>query len=152
MKTAIIITVVGIATLLTASLVWAHQQKGGFGPSGRGGAMVEKVSKRLELSDYQKQKLELFAEAMRSMRESRKGEGREYRQELLSLLDTASLDRGKAMELLDEKQREFNRHMNDLVTTFADFSDSLDAGQREELKEILSQRMEHRRERRHLVH
>lgn len=152
MKTAIIITIAVIGTLLTASLVWAHQQKEGFGPPDRAGAMVEKVGKRLELSDYQKEKLERFAEAMSSMRESRKGEGGEHRQELMGLLDTSPLDRGKAMELLDEKHRKLKRHMSDMVNTFADFSDSLDVSQREELKEILSQRMEHRRERRHWAH
>lgn len=152
MKTTIVLTIVSIVTLMTASLAWAHQQKDGFGPPDRAEAMVEKVTKRLELNEFQKEKLERFAEAMNNMRQGRK-EGRgQHRQELMGLLDTSTLDRGRAMELLDEKHRVFKQHMSELVNTFADFSDSLDAGQRAELKEILAQRMERHQERRRWAH
>jgi len=152
MKTAIIISIVAIGVLLSTSLVWAHQEKGGFGPTDRAGKIVEKVSKRLELNEFQKEKLEGFAEAMSEMRKSRKGERGQHRQELMGLLDASTLDRDRAMELLDEKHREFKRNMEGMVNAFADFSDSLDAGQREELKEVFAQRMERRHQRQRWAH
>lgn len=146
MKTAIIVAVVGL--LLATSLTWAK----GYGPENRGERIVEKVSKRLELNEFQKEKLEDFAQAMSEMRKSRKGERGQHRQELLGLLDTSTLDRARAMELLDEKHREFKRNMEGMVNAFADFSDSLDAGQREELKEVFAKRMERRHERQRWAH
>jgi len=144
MKIAIIVAVFGL--LLAGSLAWA-KQGGGFGPENRSERIVEKVSKRLDLDDTQQAKLEHFAQQMTGMREQKREQRKEGRQELMQLLDASTIDRNRAMDLLDARHREFKSHMQELVDAFSDFSDSLNMAQRDELKQILAERMERRHQR-----
>jgi len=144
MKTTIIITAVVATLLLTSGVAWARQY-GGPGGEHRGARMMEKIGERLELDEQQKAKLSQFSEKLQAMRKEKREAHKGGRQELISLLDTVTLDREKALSLLDERHQTFKNHMTGMVDAFAEFSDSLNTSQREELKEIFAQRMEQRR-------
>jgi len=139
MKSSIIITlaIFGILLLAGAAIAKQHHQDG----KNHSARMMERISEQLNLNEQQQTKLSQFSDKWQAMRKEKRGGRKEGRQELMSLLDSATLDRDKALTLLDERHQTFKHHMQGMVDSFAEFSDSLDATQREGLKEIFAKRM-----------
>lgn len=141
-KTLIIVVVVGVIVLLAAGVAWAkHRGNCHFGGPERIG---DYVTKRLGLDETQKSKLETLGESLAGLREQGREKRRETKTELLSLLESPSLDRDKAAALLEQRHVAWRERGRELVEQFADFSDSLSADQREELRTLIEERARRR--------
>lgn len=141
-KTLIIVLVAGVTVLLVGGLAWA-KQRGGCrlgGPE----RMMGYVTDRLELNETQKGKLETFAQSLAGLRDQWREKRREVKTELLSLLESPRLDRGRAAALLEQRHLAWRERGRELVDQFAEFSDALSAEQREKLSTLIEERASRR--------
>ncbi len=139
-KTLIILLVAVAGVLLIGGVAWAKY--GGYcgGPE----RIVERVSKELELDQAQKGKLESIGQSLGEMREQWRQRRGETRDQVLSLLDGPGFDRERAAELIEERHSVWRERGDLLLTRFADFSDSLDDGQRQKLRTLIEEKTSHR--------
>lgn len=106
--------------------------------------VTERVSRKLDLNEYQAAKLQGFAEKLQALR-SGWSEGRnQIRGELEGLLAAPVLDRDRVTGLLDERHQALAERKGEIVDAFGDFSDSLEPGQRTRLAELITARLDHR--------
>ncbi len=139
-KTLIIFLIVGIGVLLVGGVAWAKQRGYCGGPE----RVVERVSQELELDQTQKGKLELIGQSFADMREQWRQRRGETKNQVLGLLGTPVFDRDKAAELMDERHTVWRERGDLLLAQFADFSDSLDDGQREKLRTLIEEKTNRR--------
>lgn len=98
------------------------------------GKAVERLSDKLELNAAQKAGLERVADTLLAQRKALRG-NTEPRAELQSLIAGASFDRAKALSLLQEKTATVQSQGPQLVLAMADFYDSLNPAQQQQLRE-----------------
>jgi uncharacterized membrane protein len=84
------------------------------------------------------------AEALRGLRNDWAERRTERRAEIEHLLSSPTLDRTRAMDLLEEAHQTMADRRHEIVDAFADFSDSLGTDQRTRLAELVRERMGHR--------
>ena len=139
----ILLITLAIVAITVAGITWARHngycRGGDFMPH-----ITERVSRKLDLNDEQKLKLEAFAETLRKLR----GDWSERRTQMLAevedLLAGPSLDRDRVIALLDERHQAVNERKGEVVDAFANFSDSLQPEQRTRLAQLIAARMERR--------
>jgi len=143
------LAVVGVVAF--AGIAWA-KHNGYCSDGNRLQHVTERISRKLDLTEAQKAKLQSFAETLHSLR----GEGTELRAQLRDALDNLLaaplLDRDRVTQLLEERHQAMEALKGELVDTFADFSDSLQPEQRTRLAELIAKRMEHRWGHSHSAH
>lgn len=143
MKTFLIISVLVIAVLAAGGIAFAKNKGVCGGPEGRANWMMERISKRLELDELQRGKLEDLRDALLSMREKFVDARKQGREAAADLLSVPVLDRGRAQALFDERHTAISAYSQELINAFADFSDSLNAEQRSALVEWLNKPRHH---------
>jgi len=118
----------------------------GYGHSGHrmGGHMVERMSDRMDLSADQEDKLDNVFDEMRQMRRDVMRDRKDNMQEIVSLLDAPNLDQGKAMAMFNDKADAIKQHAPEIVAAMAEFSDSLKPEQKQQIRQMMEQRFEHR--------
>ena len=104
------------------------------------GKFVERVSRELELTAPQKQHLVTVAERVREQRKALIGSTTDPRAELQSLVSGERFDRARAMAIVEEKTQAVRGKSPELIAAMADFFDSLNPAQRQELREHLQKR------------
>lgn len=140
-KTLIIVLVVGLALMLVGGLAWAKYR--GYcqmGPE----RMVERVSERLSLNEAQKAKLQTLGQSLASLRDQWRDKRQGMQNDVLELLRAPDFDRDRATMMLDQRHQAWRERGDELLSQFADFSDSLDADQRTELATMVEERMARR--------
>ncbi len=125
--------------IVTTSLVAGGQYFYHYDPEHRAEWMVKKISKKLELSDFQKENLMILKEELietnKEMRNGREG--------ILGMLQQPTIDRGKALAMIYERTDAVRERAPQIVEAIGNFYDSLTPEQREELREHVAERMEH---------
>lgn len=130
--------------VVTTSLVAGGRYCYHHEPEQRAEWMLEKISEKLELSDAQKKKLIVLKneliETLGKVRQSRES----ARENILTLLQQETMDREKALIMINERTNTIDKHAPQIVEAIGNFYDSLTPKQREELREHVAKRMEYR--------
>lgn len=139
----ILLITLAIVAITVAGITWARHN--GYC---RGGDsmqhITERVSRKLDLNDEQKLKLEAFAETLQKLRSDWSERRTQMSAEVEDILAGPSLDRDRVIALLDERHQAVNERKGEVVDAFATFSDSLQPEQRTRLAELIAARMERR--------
>ncbi len=104
------------------------------------GKVIERVSKKLELNDAQKQKLGVLADEMLASRTALRGKEADPRTEFKAMIAGAKFDRSRAQAMLEQKTQVVQGQGPKLIAAMADFYDSLNPEQQKQVRE----RLEHR--------
>ena len=102
--------------------------------------MVDKASKKLELTEPQKQQLTVLADKLQQQRSALMGASNDPRAELQALLAGNKLDKSKAQALLDEKTVAIKNKSPEVIAAAADFYDSLNPAQQQQIRDLMSRR------------
>jgi len=102
------------------------------------------IAYELELDETQKQALGVFADQMLSARESIHGDKSEMQVEAMALISAETFDRARALELVNAKVSKVNEQAPDMINSFGDFLDSLNAEQKAEILEFAEEHKGHR--------
>lgn len=101
---------------------------------------IDKVTDKLELNPAQKQKLEVLADEMLAQRKALKGEGADPRAEVQALVQGERFDRDRALALLNQKTQAVQGQGPRVIAAMADFYDSLNPAQQQQVRERMAQR------------
>lgn len=148
MKTWIQRTLIGAlgATLLVGGLTacGSHGRHGGEWSAERvtevRGKVVDKISKKLELDATQKQKLDVLADQIIASRTAFRGKDADPRAELQAMVAGAKFDRARAQAMFEQKTQAVQGNGPKVISAFADFYDSLNPQQQQEVRERMQQR------------
>jgi Spy/CpxP family protein refolding chaperone len=140
MLKTILITLAVLGIIVAAGIAWA-KQSGFCSPESRIQKITERVGRKLDLNDDQQGRLETFAEALRGLRSDRQAHRVAAKEAIAELLAASSLDRDRAIDLIDERFRGMNDSKRALVDAFADFSDSMAPEQRSRLTVLIGDRL-----------
>ena len=102
--------------------------------------MVEKAGKKLDLTEPQKQQLNVLADKLQQQRTALMGANKDPRAELQALLAGPKLDKSKAQALLDEKTGAIKAKSPEVIAAAADFYDSLNPAQQQQIRDLMSRR------------
>ena len=102
--------------------------------------VVERVTKELRLTDAQRQRLVVVGERMRAQRQALIGSTADPRAQLQALVAGAQFDRTRAQAIVEEKTAALRVAGPELIGAIADFYDSLDPAQQQQLREHMQQR------------
>lgn len=103
--------------------------------------MVEKVGKKLELNDAQKQLLGVLSDKLQEQRKALMGGTTDPRAEMQSLVAGTQFDRAKAQALVEEKTNALRSKSPEVIAAAANFFDALNPAQQQQVREL----MQHRR-------
>ena len=101
--------------------------------------MVEYASKKLDLNEAQKQRLSVLGDKLREQRTALMGKT-DMRAEVQSLVAGATLDKAKAQALIEEKTVAIRSKSPELVAAAADFYDSLNPAQQQQVRDLMQRR------------
>ena len=104
------------------------------------GRMVEMATKKLDLTEPQKQQLTVLADKLQQQRAALMGANKDPRAELQALLAGPKLDKSKAQALLDEKTGAIKSKSPEVIAAAADFYDSLNPAQQQQIRDLMSRR------------
>lgn len=99
--------------------------------------LVERASRKLQLDEPQKARLNTLADALQAQRDALRG-GQPPRTELQALVAGAQFDRTRAQALIEAKTVAVREKSPAVVAAFGDFYDSLRADQQQTLREALA--------------
>jgi periplasmic protein CpxP/Spy len=102
--------------------------------------LVERAGKKLDLNDTQKQRLTVLADKLREQRVALIGKTTDPRAEMQSLLAGATMDKARAQALIEEKTAAIRTKSPEVVAAAADFFDSLNPAQQQQVRDMLSRR------------
>ncbi len=104
------------------------------------GKVVDRVSRKLDLDDAQKQKLQVLADKVQAQRAAVVGKAADPRAEVQALVAGDRFDRTRAQGLLDEKTRAVQATSPEVIDALADFYDSLRAEQQQKVRDWMQKR------------
>ena len=104
------------------------------------GKAVERVSRKLELTAEQRQKLDVLADKLVAQRSALMGQGPSPRADMQALVAGEKFDRARAQSLFDEKTRALQHSGPEVITALADFYDSLQPAQQAQLRAFMEKR------------
>ena len=155
MKTWIKRTLIGVATaaiVLGGLSACSHRMhRGGWGGDvtpGQSaewrGRMVERVAGKLDPHAEQKAKLNALANTMQAQRQALRG-STDPRAEMQSLVAGEKFDRAKAQALVQQKTEAMRSGSPEMIGALADFYDSLNPAQQQQVREFMAKRRGWRR-------
>lgn len=104
------------------------------------GKAMEKISDKLALNAAQQQKLGLLADELIAQRNAWRGQGSDPRAEVRALIAGDKFDRSAAQGLFERRTQLVEGAGPKVIAAFADFYDSLDATQQQQVRERLDKR------------
>ena len=144
-STRIITAVLLVAA--SSSAVYAFSKHGDWGMSSAEKVefISERVTRKLDLDDVQRQKFTELVELVNDTLQEVKP-GREQRlDEITSLLEDPSFNQARALELVQQKTQLVNEKAPLVIASLASFLDTLSIEQKQQLREFMQQRHEHHR-------
>ncbi|WP_420998056.1 Spy/CpxP family protein refolding chaperone [Cupriavidus sp. 30B13] len=102
--------------------------------------IIERISKKLDLNAQQKQRLAVLADKLKAQRAALAGNAADPRAEVQALVAGDRFDRARAQSLVSEKTAVINAGSPEVIAAMADFYDSLDATQQQQVREFLQKR------------
>ena len=142
LKTALI-TLAVLAVIAAAGVAWA-KHNGHCSMENRMHHVTERIGRKLDLNSDQQARLVNLGETLRSLRADGEDDRSLTHEQLTQLLTAPSLDRDRAVTLIDQRLQTMNEQVRSVVDAFADFSDSLDPAQRSQLVELIDDRVNYR--------
>jgi len=134
------------ATLLVGGLTacGSHGRHGGEWSAERvtevRAKVVDKISKKLELDATQKQKLGVLADQIIASRTAFRGKDTDPRAEIQAMVAGAKFDRALAQAMFEQKTQAVQGNGPQMIGAFADFYDSLNPAQQQQVRERLQHR------------
>lgn len=129
----------------SSGAVYAFSRHGDWGMSAA--EKVEFVSARvtrnLQLDDAQQQRFSAMAELVATTLQQLRPMGEQHLGEISELLQQPSFNQARALELIQQKTQLVNDRAPSLIAALADFLDSLNAQQKQQLEEMLQHRHGH---------
>lgn len=104
------------------------------------GRMVDRVSKKLDLNEAQKAKLITLADQLEAQRTAFVGKTTDPRAEVQAIVSGVKFDRARAQTLMEEKTRAIQAHSPEVINALADFYDSLNADQQQQVRDFTQRR------------
>ena len=104
------------------------------------GKMVDRVSKKLDLNEAQKAKLITLADQLEAQRTAFFGKTTDPRAEVQAIVSGVKFDRARAQTLMEEKTRAIQAHSPEVINALADFYDSLNADQQQQVRDFMQRR------------
>ncbi len=104
--------------------------------------MLERAGKDLKLDDAQKQKLATLADKLRDSRAAVMG-ATDPRADIQALVAGPKFDRANAQALVEAKTAAVRTRSPELITAAADFFDSLNPEQQQQVREFMNKRRGH---------
>ena len=101
--------------------------------------MIDYAGKKLALNDMQKQRLNVLGDKLREQRTALVGKT-EVRTELQSLVAGTTMDRVKAQALVEEKTGALRSKSPEVIAAAADFYDSLNPAQQQQVRDLMQRR------------
>jgi Spy/CpxP family protein refolding chaperone len=105
--------------------------------------IVERVGRKLDLDEAQKDKLGVLADRLREQRLALAGPGRDPRGEIGSLVAGPTFDRAKAQALVESKTQAVGAGSPQVIAALGDFYDSLKPEQQAKVREFMERRGHH---------
>ena len=93
-----------------------------------------KISKKLDLTALQNEKLSNLKVHLISVFKTLKQEKQQYHEEILALITNRHFDRTNASKLIQEKMLKINNESTPLIDLIAEFYDSLDKNQQQQIR------------------
>ncbi|QFY44086.1 hypothetical protein F6R98_16805 [Candidatus Methylospira mobilis] len=107
------------------------------------GWIVRRLSSKLKLDDSQKGRLRTVFEGLKQLRESTRQSWAGQRQDLFKVVGGERFDRNEALRIAHIQTALINESLPQLLDTFGDFYDHLNAEQRGRLRNVIAKRMDH---------
>ena len=101
--------------------------------------MVDYAGKKLDLNDAQKQRLSVLGDKLREQRTALLGKT-EVRAELQSIVAGNTFDKAKAQAMMEEKTNALRSKSPDVIAAAADFYDSLNPAQQQQVRDLMQRR------------
>ena len=144
------------AVLLVAGssgVVYAFSKHGDWGmtPGEKIEFVSDRVSKKLDLDDAQRQKFTDLAEIVNGIMQEVKLSREQNHTEIASLLEEPALDQARALQLVQQRTRMIDEKAPEVIASLAIFLDSLNTEQRAELQEFIDKRHDHHRHGGHML-
>lgn len=102
--------------------------------------MVEKVGKKLDLNDAQKQLLGTLSDALQAQRKALVGNTTDPRADIQALVAGTQFDRAKALALVEEKTKALQSQSPQVITAAANFYDALNPTQQQQVRDFMQRR------------
>lgn len=99
----------------------------------------EKVTKKLELNNVQQAQLENVSAEMMAARNDMKQRFGDDREQLLALLEQATLDQSMILTLIESRTQALNERAPVIVAAVGEFYDGLTAEQQAEVREFIQE-------------
>jgi Spy/CpxP family protein refolding chaperone len=128
--------------LLTTTVVACHHGMHYGSAEERGEWVAQKVSKELELNDTQQARLAELKDALLDLRMTLQSDRVQVHTEVLAMLQQPTLDRNKANAMISEQIATINSRSPIIIDAIANFYNSLDDAQRNELKDFIQHKIE----------
>jgi len=131
----IIIGALIIATTTVGATAYANKGEGGFQQR-----IMDRISKKLDLTDTQVSALDVLAMELQETRQLMKGDSGDVRAKMSDLITAGTFDQGKALEMVYERVDGIRDNAPELVAAAAVFFDGLDAEQKEQISKFASKK------------
>lgn len=143
-RTKRILYIIGGVTAVTGMLAFgAHRYH--HDPEHHAQWMMEKVSKKLDLTTDQQARLKGVRDVLVATAKSVHAERTTVHQEVLEVIKDAKLDRQKALAMVTKRTDTVRERAPSVVAAIGDFYDSLTPEQRAEVRERIEDHAPHRR-------
>ena len=104
------------------------------------GKMIERVGKKLELNDAQKQLLGALSDKLQEQRKALMGSATDPRADMQALVAGAKFDRSRAQTLVQEKTEALRNKSPEVIAAAADFFDALNPTQQQQVRDFMQHR------------
>ena len=104
--------------------------------------IVNRISAKLDLNDLQKQNLVALKDAIQEQRKIHQQNN--PREELMALLSKPVLDETKVLAMLEERTTRFHLAAPSMINAIANFTNSLDQAQRDQIIKLADKFAKHR--------
>lgn len=137
-----LISVVTLGGLVTYAGSGNHWGKHGGMSEHKAEFIMSRISSKLDLTDVQKQNLVALKDTLQAQRKLHKPNS--PRAELMALLSEPVLDETKVLAMVEERANTLQQAAPTVVSAIANFTNSLNDKQRNEIKEFANKMGKHR--------
>lgn len=142
-RTKVVAAFLGVFAVVSTAFAFGGKH---HGPEKRLDRMVEKVAKKLDLDDSQKEKLTIAKEAALTLHQAVRNDRQALQNDILSLVSSETFDQALVLDHINAKTNAVQENMPAVVAAVGDFYDSLNAEQQAEIRKRVEKKMKHIRD------
>lgn len=148
MKKSTKIIITGLLVLGVSGGVFAYgaHKHWNMSPEDKAEFVTDRVSKKLDLDESQKQNLRILAEDMMGMMNEVRESRQVHMSQVQQLLAEPVFNQASALEMIQDKTQKINENAPIAIASLALFLDSLNPEQKSELQSFITDRMQHKHE------